>query len=111
MTAAEAEEARAACLAAFDDRWAARRALLAQRLAESGAEAARLGGVLAAELQHLSAADVERLRQDQAAAAFRHRVVQRRVEEHGERAAEKRAALERQLDGDKRLRAALAAGA
>lgn len=111
MTAAEAEEARAACLAAFQDRWAARRALLAQRLAESRAEVARLTGVLATEQQHLSAADLERVQREHEAAAFRLKVAQRQADEHGTDAQQKRAELERQLDGDKRLRAALAAGA
>lgn len=111
MTAAEAEEARAACLAAFDDRWAARRTLLAQRLAESSAEVARLASVLATEQQHLGAADLERVQREHEAAAFRLKVVQRRADEHGTLTQQKRAELERQLDGDKRLRAALAAGA
>lgn len=110
MTASEASDARAACLAAFDDRWAARRTLLAQRLAESSAEVARLAGVLATEQQHLSAADLERVQREHEAAAFRLRVVQRRAGEHGALAQQKRAELERQLDGDKRLQAALAAG-
>ena len=110
MTASEASDARAACLAAFDDRWAERRTLLAQRLAESSAEVARLAGVLATEQQHLSAADLERVQREHEAAAFRLRVVQRRAGEHGALAQQKRAELERQLDGDKRLQAALAAG-
>ncbi len=110
MTAAEAEEARAACLAAFEDRWAARRVLLAQRLAESAAEVELLAGVLATEQQHLSAADLERVQREHDAAAFRHKVAQRRAGGHSALAQQKRAELERQLEADKRLRAALAAG-
>ena len=71
MTAAEAEDARARCLAAFDERMGARRDLLARRLAESGAEAARLAAVLASELQTLSPADQARLQQEGSGHAHR----------------------------------------
>lgn len=110
MTAAEAEDARARCLAAFDERMGARRDLLARRLAESGAEAARLAAVLASELQTLSPADQARLQQEEQAATFRLRVVQRRAGEHGTATVVKRAALEERLAADKRLAAALAMG-
>lgn len=110
MTAGEAEAARAACLAAFDDRTAARRALLAQRLAESRAEAARLGGLLASEAQHLGPEELARLREEEAAAAFRLKVVERRAQELGPHAAARRRELEAKLDADRRLVAALAAG-
>lgn len=108
MTAAEAEEARSRCLAAFDERTRARADLLARRLAESGAEVARLAGQLAGELSTLSPADQARLRQDAASADFRLRVVQRRMDEHAPAAAAKRRDLEALLAGDRRLAAALA---
>lgn len=105
LTAGEAEVATAACLAAFDDRQADRRRLLSLRLAECGAELARLRGV---ELTHLSPADQERVRAEEAAAAFRLRVGQRRLEEHAPAAAQRRAELEARLAADRRLAAALA---
>lgn len=108
MTAAEAEDARAACLAAFDERARTRADLLARRLAEGAAEASRLAAQLAGELSTLSPADQARLRQDEAAAAFRLRVAQRRADEHGPAAARKRRELEARLAGDRRLVAALA---
>lgn len=110
MTAAEAEDARAACLAAFDDRMADRQRVLQSRLAESSAEVARLGAVLSSELQHLSPADQARVQAEEAAAAFRLHVVQRRAEEHPAQAEARRRELETQLAADKRLAAALAAG-
>jgi hypothetical protein len=110
MTAAEAEDARAACLAAFDDRMACRHSLLRARLAESSAEVARSSGVLAHEAHHLSPADQERMQQKEGAATFRLGVVRRRAEEHAPQAAAKRRVLEAKLAADKRLAAALAAG-
>ena len=110
MTAREAEEARAACLAAFDDRMACRHSLLRARLAESSAELARVSGVLAQEAHHLGAADLERLQGEEGAAGFRLGVVRRRVEEHAPGAAAKRRQLEGKLAADKRLAVALAAG-
>ena len=110
MTAAEAEDARAACLAAFDDRMACRHGLLRARLAESSAEVARVSGVLAHEARHLSAADQQRVQQEEGAAAFRLGVVRRRAEEHAPQTAAKRRELEAKLAADKRLAAALAAG-
>lgn len=105
LTAGEAEEVRAACLEAFDDRQAERRRLLSLRLAEGGAELARLRTV---ELAHLSPADQERFKAEEAGAAFRLRVVQRRLEEHAPAAAGRRAELEARLVADRRLAAALA---
>ena len=107
MTAAEAAAARAACLAACDERAAARRALLQARLAEHGAEVGHLDEALAAEAT-VAPADAERLRAERAAAAFRLRVAQRRFEEHGPRAAAARADLKARLAADRRLAAALA---
>jgi hypothetical protein len=107
MTAAEAEEAWRACLAAFDDRMADRRRVLVTRLAESEAEASRLRGVLRDEVQHLGAADVARVQEEEAAAAFRLRVVRRRVERFPLVVKERRGELEARLAGDKRLAAAL----
>ena len=109
LTAAEAAAARQACLNAFDDRQAARLHLLRARLAEGGAELSRLRALLADELHHL--ADPDRVAAEEAAAAFRLRMVQRRVEEHAPGAAAKRRELEARLDGDKRLAVALAAEA
>ncbi|KAL4458559.1 hypothetical protein ABPG75_013424 [Micractinium tetrahymenae] len=106
LTAGEAEEAGAACLAAFDDRQTDRHRLLSLRLAECGAELARLRGI---DLAHLSPADQERFKADEAAAAFRLRVVQRRLQEHAPAAAERRAELAARLAADRRLAAALAA--
>ena len=82
MTADEAEAARAACLAALDDRQSTRLNLLRRRLAECSAELARLGATLASELQHLSPTEQERLRQEQEEAAYRLGVAQRRMAGH-----------------------------
>ncbi len=105
LTPGEADVVREACLAAFDDRQADRRRLLSLRLAECEAELARLQAI---ELAHISPADKERVRAEEAAAGFRLRVVQRRMEEHEPAAAERRAELEARLGADRRLAAALA---
>lgn len=104
MTVAEAEVARQACLAAFDDRQAERYRLLCARLSECGAELARLRSV---ELQHLSAPDQERVKAEEAAAAFRMHVAQRRVEEHAPGVAVKRRELDARLAADRRIAVAL----
>ena len=111
MTPGEAEEAKAVCLAAFDERTRVRRDLLARRVGECGAEAAQLGQHLAKELQHLSPEDQATLRQEATAAAFRLCVAQRRAEVLPARAQARRRELEARLAADRRLVAALAAGA
>lgn len=110
LTAAEAEEAQAACLQAFDDRQADRQRLLTSRLGECTAELARLRSVLHSELHHLTPADQERVRAEEAGAAFRTRVVQRRVDEHAPEGAVKRKELQARLTADKRLAVAMASG-
>lgn len=85
--------------------------LLLTRLAESSAEVDRLRALLASgEQAHLSPADAQRLEAEEAAATFRLKVVQRRVEEHGPRAAARRREMEAKLASDKRLVSALAGG-
>lgn len=109
MTAAEAEEARAACLAAFDERARMRVALLQCRLGESAVEMARLDGALGSEAT-LAPADQARLSQERSQAAFRLAGVQRRLSEHAPRMAAKRQELEARLGADRRLVAALTSG-
>lgn len=110
MTAAEARDAQAACLAAFDDRMAERQRVLAARVAESSSEVARLGSVLSWELQHLSPAEQARAREEAAAEAFRLQVAQQREDGYPAAAARRREELEHKLATDIRLAAALAAG-
>ncbi|KAL4859287.1 Dynein regulatory complex subunit 7 [Chlorella vulgaris] len=110
MTAAEALDAQAACLAAFDDRMAERQRMLAARVAESSAEVARLGSVLSWELQHLSPAEQARVREEAAAEAFRLQVAQQRADGYPTSATRRREELERKLTTDRRLAVALAAG-